>query len=375
MGHLAMANGVYVELARRLDRFPIGAPPSKQLYEILKILYSEEEAQVAAQFPMGRVTFEQLQERVKMEPAKLRAILESLAEKALIIDIPRGDKTFYILMPGFIGFFEFTFMRLQSDLPLKKLAHLMHDYMHHGGMGQEFFASHTRRARTFVVESAVSHFGPQVLPYERASEVIREARYGALTTCYCRHKARHRGTACTAPLKDICTVLGTAAEFLVRRGYARKADAAEMLDVLDMTEELGLCHLGDNVQERVGFICHCCRCCCELLAGYNKLGIRHPVAPSNFVSFVDQTKCTGCKTCLKRCPVRAISLETITVDGRKEQRARVDESICLGCGLCNAVCWVDALTMRRRKEPVITPATFREQQMLIAAEKGKLSTG
>ncbi|MFQ6016449.1 MAG: 4Fe-4S binding protein [Anaerolineae bacterium] len=372
MAHLATGKGPYLDLAQTLNRFPIGAPPTKELYQILKILYSEEEAKLAAQFPLKPVTFDQLQETVKIEPANLKSLVESLTQKALVLDYKRGDQTFYFLTPTVIGFFEYTFMKRDSDLPLKKLANLMHDYLHKGGMGEEIFGSKTQRARTFALESTVTGFGAEVLPYERASEAIREASYGALTTCFCRHKARHRGTSCTAPLDEVCTVMGPAAEFLVRRGYARKADTLELLEMLDKTEELGLCHIGDNVQQRVAFICHCCRCCCELLSGNNKLGLRHSVAPSNFVSSVDQEKCTGCKTCLKRCPVHAISLVKVKQNGRVEERASVDETICLGCGLCNSVCWQEALSMDRRAEPVVTPRNFREQQMLIASEKGRV---
>jgi ferredoxin len=372
MGHLATAEGVYVELAERLHRYPIGAPPAKELYEILKILYSEEEAQVAAQFPMLPAPFVELQRRIGLEPERLRSILNSLADKALIFEYERRGKIFYVLNPTVVGFFEYTFMKFPNpDLPLKKLAHLMHDYFLEGGLGKEVFGSKTQRARALAVEGAIAHFGPEVLPYEKASEIIRGAKYGALTTCYCRHVAHHRGTACTAPMTEVCTILGPAAEFLVRRGFARKAEAAELLDILDKTEELGLCHIADNVQQRVAFICHCCRCCCNLLAGNNKFGLRHSVAPSNYVSVVDQERCTGCKTCSKRCPVRAISYIEVEVDGGKEWKASIDESICLGCGLCNSVCWVEALSMQRRKELVVPPLDFREQQMRIAAEKGR----
>lgn len=370
MGHLATAQGVYAELAKRLDRNPIGAPPTKELYEILKILYNEDEAQMAAQFPMRPVPLEKLRVLLNWEDKKLQRTLESMADKGLVMDYQREEKTFYVLVPTVVGFFEHSFMKLHNpDLPLKELAGLMHDYLVEGDFAQEVFGSETQRARTLVAESAIAEFGPEVLPYEKASEIIREAGLGALTTCFCRHVARHRGTACTAPVTDVCTVLGRAAGFFVRRGFARRAEAAELMDVLDMTEELGLCHIGDNVQEGVAFICHCCKCCCFLLGGNNRFGLHHSVAPSNYASVVDEEKCTGCRTCLKRCPVGAISVHK--VNGGDEFKASVDEAICIGCGLCHSVCWVKALSMRRRREPIVPPPDFTEQQMRIAKEKGK----
>ncbi len=38
MGHIRNGQGVYGRLQKRLDRFPIGAPPAPALFEILKRL-------------------------------------------------------------------------------------------------------------------------------------------------------------------------------------------------------------------------------------------------------------------------------------------------------------------------------------------------
>lgn len=42
MGHLSRGHGVYGKLQKRLDRFMIGAPPSREIFEILKLLYTEQ---------------------------------------------------------------------------------------------------------------------------------------------------------------------------------------------------------------------------------------------------------------------------------------------------------------------------------------------
>ena len=74
----------------------------------------------------------------------------------------------------------------------------------------------------------------EVMDYERASEVIRRSGGGALSLCACRHTASHEGRACSAPL-EVCTSFGEAAEFLVRRSFAKKASVDELLRVLDQT--------------------------------------------------------------------------------------------------------------------------------------------
>ncbi|MGB7972424.1 MAG: hypothetical protein WCF31_10690 [Candidatus Deferrimicrobiaceae bacterium] len=52
MGHLGSGQGVYGRLQKRLDRYPIGAPPAPALHEILRRLYSEEEAEIACWMPI-----------------------------------------------------------------------------------------------------------------------------------------------------------------------------------------------------------------------------------------------------------------------------------------------------------------------------------
>lgn len=63
----------------------------------------------------------------------------------------------------------------------------------------------------------------EILTYEKASDMIRDAGGGSLTMCYCRHQAQHLGRNCIAPIEDVCTSLGGAAEWLIRRGFARPA--------------------------------------------------------------------------------------------------------------------------------------------------------
>ena len=50
--------GSYQQLSERLNRFPQGAPPSKTLYEILKVLFSEREAGLVALLPIKPFTAE-----------------------------------------------------------------------------------------------------------------------------------------------------------------------------------------------------------------------------------------------------------------------------------------------------------------------------
>lgn len=295
-----------------------------------------------------------------------------MADKGLIIDIPRKDRTLYTLAPLVIGFFEYTFMRVTDKLPLRDLAELFEQYHHEKGVAEEFFGAATKMFQTWAYESLMpADVETEVLSYEKASAMIRDAGGGSLTMCYCRHQALHRGKACGAPVNDVCTSLGAASEWLVRRGFARPASVDELLRVLERTEQLGLVHLADNVQRNPAYICHCCGCCCGVLRMINEHGV-HSVHASNFIPRIDETRCVGCGECVPRCHVHALKVVEGGPDNGRNGRAAVNANRCLGCGACVRGCPEEAITLERRGITRVPPRDKREQLRRIAREKGRL---
>jgi len=58
-----------------------------------------------------------------------------------------------------------------------------------------------------------------------------------------------------------------------------------------------------------------------------------------FVARVNVERCTGTGKCVEVCPYEdAIALETVTLDGKKVQRAVVTPANCAGCGACVSAC-------------------------------------
>jgi ferredoxin len=134
--------------------------------------------------------------------------------------------------------------------------------------------------------------------------------------------------------------LGTAARFMVRRGFAEERSVDQLLAVLDTAHELNLTHITDNIRHKPSFICNCCSCCCELLGGVMQ-GFPHGVAKAPFVLEIDEQTCIGCGLCWKNCNVAAI--EPIGVDDGK--RAVVQPDRCLGCGACISACPTGSLSL------------------------------
>jgi Na+-translocating ferredoxin:NAD+ oxidoreductase RNF subunit RnfB len=288
------------------------------------------------------------------------------------MDLPYGGATYYLLMPGLIGFFEFTFMKSRTDLPIKEVAQLMQEYMHENpreGMAKEFFGSRTPLTRSLVYEEQIP-VTSEITTYESAREIIRQAGYGAVGMCYCRHKKEHLGDSCRkgAPLEGICISLGTAAKFMVRRGFAEQKDTEELLAVLDRAREKNLTHITDNIRQNPSFICNCCSCCCELLAGM-RMGYPEGVARTPFLAVIDRDFCNGCGLCFAACNVGAIG----PVGADNGGGCTVSEPLCLGCGACVPACRRGALILSERRSRPLPPESMKELFRRILKEKGRLA--
>ena len=350
MGHHQDSKDSIVPLIDRLNRNPIGLPDSKTLQRILAILFSADEAFIASRFPLQEATLKELSRATGWTEDRIAPLLDTMAEKGLIMDLAYGGTRDYLLMPGLIGFFEFTFMKRRQDLPVEELARLMHEYMFEdpdNAMGKEMFGSATQLTRALVHEEHIP-VESVVTTWESAREIVKKAGFGAIGLCYCRHNKEHLGSHCDkeAPIEEICISLGTAARFMVRRGFAEKRSVEELLAVLDRARSLNLTHITDNIRHKPSFICNCCSCCCELLGGV-KQGFPNGVAKAPFTLRIDEQTCIGCGLCWQNCNVGAI--EPRPDNGAK--LAGVAEDRCLGCGACISTCPTESLSLR----PVTRP--------------------
>ena len=364
MGHLAGKEEILRQLQERLSKNPIGLPAHSSLFEILSILFTEKEAEVGAKFPFGPVTIEELKNIIGMNKEELEEILKGMMKKGLVITTKKDGETKYLLMMGLTGFFEFTFMRTDGNLPLKRLAELMRTYKDTPAFVQEFFSPGTSRGKAYVYSGVLPKVKSEVLRFDEAAEHIKNAGRGSLGKCYCRHEALHLGKNCSAPIDDICMSLGNASDFLVEQGFARRASVDELLSALKKAEDLGLVHIGDNVQDQTTFICNCCGCCCGFLEGITKHHLKHAVTTTNYIARLDQEECNGCEICVDHCQIKAIKMEG--------DYPVVDEESCIGCGVCAHFCPTEARKMEEREKTVIPPKTYTELMIRLMKEKGRL---
>lgn len=349
---------VYEQLRQLLDAYPTGAPESESFSEILKFLFTPEEAELAQKMSFRPMDAQAIAERAGLEPEKAAEMLEAMADKAIIFCRQKEGKKLYGLLPTIPGLFEFPLMKGADTPELKRLGKLWKDY-HDQALGAEFAAGETPLMRVVPVEKSLSHKN-RAHPYEEVSRFIDEASYIAVAQCACRESIG----ACDKP-RDVCMIFGSPAKFLVERGYAREVDKTEARKVLDRAEEAGLIHTSNNSADRANLICNCCPCCCTVLRGRTALGLPNAFATSAFVAEVDEDMCEGCGTCAdERCSMEAIELV--------DDVARVISERCVGCGLCATGCPSGAISMTRRQTPPEVPESVQQLGLKVAQEKGKL---
>jgi predicted transcriptional regulator len=113
-----MSEQIYRKLQQFLDQFPIGFPPapSEIEIEILKRLFTEEEAEIAmllTPFPERAAT---IAERAEMQEEAIEAALKSMSKKGLVFRVRREGATLYNAAPFMIGLYEYSVKKIDKEL-------------------------------------------------------------------------------------------------------------------------------------------------------------------------------------------------------------------------------------------------------------------
>jgi len=330
-----MSEDAYIKLREFLNNFPVGFPETESGVEmkILKRLFTKEEAEtVVLLTPIPQIA-SRIARQHKMDKEELEKKLESMAKKGLIFRVVRNDKTFYNASPFMVGIYEYSVNKIDKELA--KMYKEYYDTIYQ----EEIGLSNVPGFKVIPVEETIQT-KTVLLPYQKLKESIKDARVISVADCICRKEAILNGEGCDRPL-ETCLSFGAAAEYYIHRGVGRKITAEEAIQIIEEADKAGLVHAGTN-SKHLGNICNCCPCCCVSMKGITEKGmpVRKFMNPI-FESIIDQELCTGCETCIERCPVQAISVENT---------ASVNRDLCLGCGLCASICPEEAITLELRED-------------------------
>ncbi len=218
------------------------------------------------------------------------------------------------LAPLVVGMFEFQVDRLTPEYVRD-----FHEYLDEG-FRQSVVGVKTAQMRTVPVRADLSA-DRSVAAYDdiRAYLTGHPGPFSVIN-CVCRQSAELIGEACTtSSTHETCLMIGR----VVRHG--REISHEEILAILDRAEREGHVLQPQNSRRPADAI------------------------PSAHLAGVEANRCTGCRTCVRRCPMDAISLV--------DRIASVAPDRCIGCGLCASTCPEDAIALIRRKRTPRTPRT------------------
>jgi Na+-translocating ferredoxin:NAD+ oxidoreductase subunit B len=353
-----MTASSYEQLAKALDRLPNGYPRTESGIEIriLKKLFSQDEAALAAQLTGTWETLDQLAGRLGTPTRELRGVLSNLAKRGLVWINRQEGKAYFRLTPFIVGFYEEQVGTIDHEL-----AHMAEEYFRQGGT-KGIMQPQPAIHRVLPAQGAVKT--EWVLPYDDVRLILENAKTFNVRDCICRIEQDLLGARkCDFPL-DICINFSDQEREPVEGDISK----AEALALLKKSEQIGLVHTVSNVITGLGYVCNCCGCCCGILRGITEYGIAESVAYANYFAVIEPDLCLGCGTCIERCQVDAI----LDRDGVSV----VQVENCIGCGLCVTGCPEGAarLELKPEAEIIQPPVDFESWEQERLKNRGLFQT-
>ena len=309
----------------------VGPPVTPAFLRLLRLQFTEAEADLALQIGLAGGTLDQLAARLGIEKESLRETLMTMSDKGTIRYDPADQDPTYCCVgmtagglteTGAWGGLRFPFSK---DL-IKELYQVMLDHSE-GALAKLGFAY-------TPVWAGLGALPADALPSENLAEAVKEAGHWSVSLCPCRlarnavdpeHPCEH--------VMEACVHTGALSRWAVKHGMARELTHEQLVELLKACNKDGLVH----TINLLGQICNCCEDCCGIFHSY-KLGAPTFV-PSPFIAQTNSDECRACETCADRCPVHAIEVDDFAI---------VDEKKCIGCGVCVPECSAHVMALVRR---------------------------
>lgn len=343
------------EMTRRGGRYPGKDIP--EFYDLVKELFTPDEAAVVAAMTAKPATAAMIAQKLGKEK-EITPVLEAIASKALCVSFPKDGIRYYVGVPFVPEILEFQFMRGTRTERDRRLARLIHNY-------KRSFDETTGPVTIKFPPNRVIPIGETIRPeskihtYNQISSYVDRQDVIAVVTCFCRHEAKllDEKDDCGMP-DEVCMQFGMGAQFLMDQGMGRKVTKEEAKEVLRKAAEAGLVHAGLNSQH-LDFICNCCSCHCMILKDTLSQPKPGRVLYSGYQPSIDPDLCTGCETCIGRCPAKALTLPgDVPI---------IDLDRCFGCGVCAVGCPVNAIEMVEKEEIPIPPVNRKELEKIMGS--------
>ncbi len=347
-----MSESDYYEIVRqKLDIGHIKHPKHENFYELMKVFWDKNDIKLLSHFPNAGevISLNELVEKSGMPKDEVKKILKKVVNKRTVAKI--GPK--YGLAPLLPGVFEAYYIAQQdTEENLKKAAKLYRFFFTNPTTetterDYQLFSPilpYEAKEKLIEIDKKVNTES-RVLPFELVEEMINKNEHFAVIPCQCRLIAELNDEPCeVAPSEMGCFLTGMSAQGVVALGFGRALTKEEAIEYIKETEKRGLVHNAPNDSSDHSFICNCCGCHCGALMPLKEFQIQN-VRPSNFRPKIDREICVLCQTCLRKCPMSAITHEG--EKGAPDEKMIINIDICIGCGICAANCAKNSITMEK----------------------------
>jgi ferredoxin len=335
-------NSVYDDLYNKLSVTPTGVPNRERLLEILKVLFTPEEAGLALILPFMPTPLSDIADAVDMDSEDTKQTLLHMADKGLVYATEENGIPLFMLFGVSWTLFKYPVVSKVPGVDHQRLELLCREFLAEdtligdGTLNTE--GRHVPIGRILPIQENLSS-ETEVLPQDLVYQYIDRAESISVSECACRKIVG----ACDSP-REVCIAFGYQAKYLAERNMARFIDKHEAKTIHKMASDAGLVSVTSNTKDAIGIICHCCSCCCAQLGAATRHGRYDLVPKGAYVASIDEDDCNGCGSCLGECPMKAI----ISGDAGGDERARIELEKCIGCGLCVSSCPDDAISLVQR---------------------------
>jgi Fe-S-cluster-containing hydrogenase component 2 len=339
---------IYHRLASHLAGLVMGYPYSEGLMNLLKEMFTTEEAGVLLGIPndlkpLETASCNKIAGRLGRSPKEIEPILKRLAHKNLVFSAPTPEaKPGYGLLQVGYGMPQTSFWHGRQDKRAARMAKLVARYFRPNITQEVYGKGKTKSYRYVPVGQEVKAPIQGVMPYDHMEQIVQQAEKIAVAHCPCRVSARAAGfTDCNHSL-ETCIKYDQMAEFVIERRLGRPISQDEAMYILGNCETEGLVHMVDNAQGEINHTCNCCGCYCWNVGLIRRRKIpRDALMAVHYLRRTEMEACIGCGACAEICPVNAVTMH--------EDRPMVDENWCIGCGVCAGPCPTEAISLENRE--------------------------